>query len=259
MALVHSFEKSGNFLFKYRGQIPAIIFLIALPVVFYKAPKLLFFSFSSKFHIFLQVITVFSVIVSLIGIIIRAYAIGTTPHGTSGRNRDKQLAKQLNTQGIYSIVRHPLYLGNYFMWAGLLMFTYSVSLFLVVSLVFWLYYERIMFAEERYLERQFGEEYLDWSQRVPAFIPRFRQFQKSTIPFSLKTVLRREYSGVFALVLGFTLVDYTRNLGISYFFKEPMQWVRPSLWVLLAFLLLMLTLRTLKHHTNFLNRMENRD
>ena len=100
------------------------------------------------------------------------------------------------------------------------MFTYSVSLFLVVSLVFWLYYERIMFAEERYLERQFGEEYLDWSQRVPAFIPRFRQFQKSTIPFSLKTVLRREYSGVFALVLGFTLVDYTRNLGISYFSKN---------------------------------------
>ena len=124
MALVHSFEKSGNFLFKYRGQIPAIIFLIALPVVFYKAQPL----FSTlKFHIFLQVITVLSVIVSLIGIIIRAMPL-VRPARHVRRNRDWKLAKQLNTQGIYSIVRHPLY-QNYFMWAGLLMFTYSVSLF----------------------------------------------------------------------------------------------------------------------------------
>jgi len=35
MALIHSLEKSGNTLFKYRGQIPAILFLTAVPVIYY--------------------------------------------------------------------------------------------------------------------------------------------------------------------------------------------------------------------------------
>ena len=33
MALIQTFEKEGNFLFKYRGQFPIILFLIAIPFV----------------------------------------------------------------------------------------------------------------------------------------------------------------------------------------------------------------------------------
>ena len=32
---------------------------------------------------------------------------------TSGRNTHDQVADSLNTSGIYSIVRHPLYVGNF--------------------------------------------------------------------------------------------------------------------------------------------------
>lgn len=57
--------------------------------------------------------------VSLFGLLIRAVTIGFTPKGTSGRNtKEGQVAEVLNTKGIYSVVRHPLYLGNYFMWLG---------------------------------------------------------------------------------------------------------------------------------------------
>ena len=35
MSLLNSFEKQGNFLFKYRGQFPVILFLIALPFMYY--------------------------------------------------------------------------------------------------------------------------------------------------------------------------------------------------------------------------------
>ena len=78
---------------------------------------------------------------------------------------------------------------------------------IVVSLMYWLYYERIMFAEERFLERKFGQDYLDWSLKAPAFIPAFGKYKKSETAFSLKTVLRREYSGVLATVIGFVFVD----------------------------------------------------
>lgn len=194
--------------------------------------------------------------------VVRYYAIGTTPHGTSGRNTEKQVAKELNSKGIYSIVRHPLYLGNYLMWAGFLLFTFDILLFIIVSLVYWLYYERIMFAEERYLEKQFGASYINWSLKVPAFIPAFKQFEKSEIPFSLRTVLRREYTGFFAMTLIYTVVDYITayRFGALIMGEQfPYFPIRISFIVLWVALLIMLTLRTLKHHSKLLNRVEGRD
>ena len=54
-----------------------------------------------------------------------------------------------------------------------------------MSLLFWLYYERIMFAEERFLERKFGEHYVRWSNSISAFIPLSLNYQKSKVPFLL--------------------------------------------------------------------------
>ena len=113
MALVDSFEKSGNWLFRYRGQIPVILFVAAIPMVYFTDTS--FLSKASE-----NIITIISISISLLGFIIRAISIGTTPAGTSGRNtREGQVAETLNTKGIYSMVRHPLYLGNYFMWIGI--------------------------------------------------------------------------------------------------------------------------------------------
>lgn len=260
MALIHSLEKNGNFLFKYRGQIPLIIFILGLPFLYFQSKDFYLFLLSGDSQLFKAIILVVSILLSLAGFIVRAYTIGTTPRGTSGRNRDKQVAKQLNTKGIYSIVRHPLYLGNYLMWAGLLVFTMNIYLFLIVSLLYWIYYERIMFAEERYLESQFGDEYLNWSKQVPAFLPKFSQFEKGDIPFSFRSVLRREYAGVFSMVLCFTIVDYFRWFLMGYFFHVCVgSWCRPSLIVLAVFLVIMLVLRTLKHHSKLLERQEGRD
>jgi protein-S-isoprenylcysteine O-methyltransferase Ste14 len=51
-----------------------------------------------------------AILLSLAGAIIRAFTIGTTARRHFGRNTDKQVAEQLNVTGIYSVVRHPLYL-----------------------------------------------------------------------------------------------------------------------------------------------------
>jgi protein-S-isoprenylcysteine O-methyltransferase Ste14 len=263
MALIHSLEENGNRLFKNRGIIPLYILILALPIMLF-GNSFFYNTVSPELGegIIKPIVFIFSLLISIFGLVVRCYAIGTTPHGTSGRNTDKQVAKQLNSKGIYSIVRHPLYLGNYLMWAGFLLFTFDIQLFIIVSLVYWLYYERIMFAEERYLEKQFGNSYIDWSLKVPAFIPAFKQFEKSEIPFSLKTVLRREYSGFFAMTLIYTVVDYITayRFDCSIVSEQfPFFPIRVSFIVLLVALLLMLTLRTLKHHSKVLDRVEGRD
>jgi len=242
MALIHSFEKSGNWLFKHRGELPILLFVMAIPVVYLSNTDYL----SDEIEI---LITLIAVLTSAFGFAIRAYAIGTTPKGTSGRNtKEGQIAESLNSTGIYSILRHPLYVGNYFMWIGIALFTFNFSFVMIVSLAFWLYYERIMFAEERFLEKKFGNTYLDWSLTTPAFVPSFKNYQKSTIHFSLKSVLRREYSGALATVFGFVFIDQIRYYAYHGIYNLE----RLSTAILLIAGLIALLLRTLKHKTNLL-------
>lgn len=242
MALLHSFEKSGNTLFRYRGQIPLLLFVLAVPVLYF-TPSL------GGNQMLVNALTAVSVLLSILGFCIRAISIGTTPKGTSGRNTKEQVAESLNKTGIYSIIRHPLYLGNYLMWIGIVAFTFNIYFVIIVSLAFWLYYERIMFAEERFLERKFGDAYMEWSKLVPAFIPDFGKYIEGKIPFSIKSVLRREYSGVMATVLSFTFIDNLR----FYFQQGSLDWNRLSTWLFIISVGITLILRTLKHNTHILN------
>ena len=241
MALLHSLEKEGNWLFKYRGQLPVILFLLAIPAV-------LVTSYDDMSPVTVKVFNYSAYLLSILGFCVRSYTIGTTPRGTSGRNTEEQVAEQLNHSGIYSTVRHPLYLGNYLMWIGIVLFTKNISFTIIVSLMYWLYYERIMFAEERFLERKFGKSYLDWASGVPAFIPRFSSFVKSSIPFSMKSVLRREYSGVLATVIGFVFVD----LLIGYKRWQTVAVGKNFLYLLATTAVITIILRSLKHYTSVL-------
>ena len=180
------------------------------------------------------------------------HTIGTAPKGTSGRNTNKQVAEVLNSSGIYAVVRHPLYLGNYLIWIGTTCFVFNIAFIVLISLLFWLYYERIMFAEERFLEKKFGNEYLKWSNKIPAFVPTIFRFKKSKILFSVKTVLRREYSGVLATVLAFCFVEGIRNLKL----REELLPIN-MIYILAITIFISLFLRFLKRYTKVLYE-ENR-
>jgi protein-S-isoprenylcysteine O-methyltransferase Ste14 len=242
MALLHSLEKQGNFLFRYRSYLPLILFIPAFPVVYFSTLN----ETTCGCHFYYSLI---AVAMSLLGIVIRAIAIATTPKGTSGRNTEKQVAESLNSSGIYSTVRHPLYLGNFFMWMGIVAFTFNIWFFLVVSLAFWLYYERIMFAEERFLERKFGEAYLTWSLTAPAFIPSFKNYRKSETPFSWKSIFRREYSGWLATALCFMIIDQFR----FFIQTKTFDFNSLSMYALIIVFVITMSIRTLKHSTRLLH------
>lgn len=263
MALINSFENSGNTLFKYRGQIPVLIFLLAIPVLWFSNQNFYLQLFVGNYQILRVVMTIVAFAVTISGLALRAYTVSTTPKGTSGRNTSKQVANHLNTKGIYSVVRHPLYLANYLIWAGILIFTMNVWAFIIVSLVYWIYYERIMFAEEAFLRNRFGQEFEDWSAQVPAFVPNWSLFNAGDLKFSCKTFIRREYVTFFSTIFSYVVADYILFIltYVRYFAYEitPSSWIRPSLYVLVAALVIMLIIRTIKHHTRWLAADSNRD
>lgn len=199
MALEEEFERAGNWLFRWRSYLPlTLIALIFSSMVNYH------YILNSQFYNSLW--EAFCFMISFFGLIIRALTIGHTPKQTSGRNTKVQVAGTLNTTGIYSMVRHPLYLGNYFMMLGVVTFSHHVQSVIIFTLLFALYYERIMYAEEAFLKSKFGEEYRDWSIQTPAFFPRFSAYKPSRLPFSFRNVLRREHGSFFAVILSMFVV-----------------------------------------------------
>lgn len=211
MALLEEFEKQGNWLFRYRGAIPLVVLLIG--TIVYLRTKLHPGSFLLKEPYVIYYET-FCLLISLSGFIIRVYTVGHTPENTSGRNTSSQLADRLNTDGMYSLVRHPLYLGNFFMWLGPALLTGNFWFIITFCLFYWIYYERIMFAEEQFLREKFGDVYTTWANKIPAFIPALkrRTFVKPLYPFSLKKVLKKEKNGLAAVFIVFSLFDIAGKL-----------------------------------------------
>jgi len=207
MALVHEFERSGNWLFKRRSWLPAAFIVLGIIVMYLTNRQAIIFSMTEEL-IFLGV--------SLFGEAIRIYTVGYAPKNTSGRNTSAgQIADELNTTGIYSLVRHPLYAGNFFMWLGPVLFVRTPVFIVFFILIYWLYYERIMFAEEQFLRKKFGEAYDRYSEKVRAVLPRFRGFVKPALPFSFKSILRREYNSFVNIFIIFVLLDLFRNYFLS--------------------------------------------
>ena len=247
MALIESFEKSGNFLFKYRGHLPLILFLFAIPIAFCTP-----YGEIEKIEFVRPSIWIFSLLFVFVGHLFRILTIGRRHMQSSGRNRSHQVAKELNTTGIYSMVRHPLYLGNGLIWIGLVCFLENSWFIVIFILVFWLYYERIMFAEERFLERQFGEKFKQWSARVPAFIPSFRNRIPSNCSFSWRIVFKNEYPGwissmttvLFLLILKKSVINHKIELN------------KNDAYFALFILIFGLTFKGIKKFTNLFNPMD---
>lgn len=193
MALAKEFQKQGEWLFRWRSFLPLVLVpLIGIALLQKSVTEIEPWGDAWDY---------FCLGISFLGLLVRMVTVAYVPHHTSGRNTKEQIADQLNTTGIYSIVRHPLYLGNFLIGFGISLVQTVWWLPVIYSLAFWLYYERIMFAEEAFLEQKFGDEYRRWSAATPAFWPRFRQWRRPALSFSWLNILRREYTGLMLVIL----------------------------------------------------------
>lgn len=235
MALQEELEHQGNILFRYRSFLPVIILISGL--VIYSHKEAIGQKEIANLHGNWYEYICF--LISVAGLVIRVYIIGYTPKNTSGRNINEQVAGELNTTGLYSICRHPLYAGNLFMWMGLAMMTESFAFILIFCLTFWLYYERIMFAEEQFLRNKFGDTYLLWTKKTPTFIPNLKNWKKSQIKFSVKKVLRQEKTGPLALMFVFFIFHLASMFYSNKpFFPDLLFWTIGLLIALLIYLVI---------------------
>ncbi len=89
-----------------------------------------------------------------------------------------QKTSSLITFGPYSIVRNPLYLFSLVGATGLGMASESMLLTGLILFAFLLYYPMVVFREERTLTDVHGNDFLEYANVTPRFVPDFRLYEQ---------------------------------------------------------------------------------
>jgi protein-S-isoprenylcysteine O-methyltransferase Ste14 len=91
--------------------------------------------------------------------------------GAISRTRADRLGP-LVSSGPFALVRNPLYLGNIAIWIGFALTAGLVWLAPVILILLGLEYHAIVRWEEQLLESRRGQDYRDYTCRVPRWFPR---------------------------------------------------------------------------------------
>ena len=152
-----------NWIFKYRGYLPVIPGLI-----------LIFFSNLSRNSI---IVSIFFVI---LGEFIRIYSVAYTGKETRS---NKTKAETLISDGPYSMVRNPIYLGNFFIGLGFI-FLFNVWMPYIILLYIFFFsveYGIIISVEEKFLFEKFGDKYKKYKESVAIILPIHKRYSGEKI------------------------------------------------------------------------------
>jgi len=222
----------GDTLFRWRSYAPLVLVpLFVLSVLDNRAPN----RFGWE---------IFCFCISLCGLLLRAYVVGTAPEGASTRGTSRPTAATLSTRGAYSIVRHPLYLANTLVAVGCAMLSGTWYLPVIVVLLSFIYHERIAAREELFLLNTFGERFVDWTRSVPAMIPSFARYQPATTRFQLRRVIIQEAHGLCAIGTAFLVLDTIEDSLRLRTLHVDGRWLTVFLVTLVPFLVVVIAKKT---------------
>lgn len=156
----HRDDLTGEYVFGDMGQ---LILLVVFLVVWIAD------SFVFKYSTFLTqyISNYIRVPIALIVLIISGLLAGFGLNTVFGKTREEP---QVIKTGVFSIVRHPVYLGSILLYLGFILLSLSLLSVLVWILIIVFYY-MISRYEEKLLTQRFGSVYEEYKKKVPMLFP----------------------------------------------------------------------------------------
>ena len=143
-----------SFLFKKRSYTPIPL---VLAILYFSQLTFPFWAYGGTFI--------------MLGELIRLSAI----RYAGGRTRTTKVgANSLCTSGPYSRTRNPLYIGNVFIYSGVVLLSGGIYMFQLLAVVIFYFifqYSMIISLEEEKLSTVFGQDYSKYKNNVPRIIP----------------------------------------------------------------------------------------
>jgi protein-S-isoprenylcysteine O-methyltransferase Ste14 len=170
--------------------------------------------------------------IALAGSGFRAWVIGLAYIKRGGLDK-KVHADTLVVEGMFSVCRNPLYVGNAMVLLGLFTVHNSPWVWLFGGAFFIFAYVAIIAAEEHFLRNKFGAEYEAYCASVPRMIPNFANYREATkdMAFNWRRPVIKDYSSIYAWVATvLVLMAYEKVAwGLGDFSLPSMA---PTLWAL---------------------------
>ena len=156
----HRGDLTGEHAFSDMGQ---LIFLVVFLIVWIAD------SFVFKYSTFLTqyVSNYIRVPIALIVLVISGLLAWT---GLKIVFRETREEPQVITTGVFSIVRHPIYLSSILLYLGFILLSLSLLSTLVWFIIIIFYY-MISRYEEKLLTQRFGSAYEEYKKKVPMLLP----------------------------------------------------------------------------------------
>lgn len=108
--------------------------------------------------------------IGIILLIVSGYMAGTGLYIVFGKQSQ---STGVIRKGVFSLVRHPIYLSEITLYLGLLMISISLAAALILFIAIFFLHHISRYEEQLLLER-FGDEYKQYMREVPMWFPRFR-------------------------------------------------------------------------------------
>jgi protein-S-isoprenylcysteine O-methyltransferase Ste14 len=220
--------RAGNVLFKYRSFTPlpvlALVFLLFRPLDMGSLNGWMIAG---------------GLFLSLAGELIRILAVGFSYAGTSGRENFLK-AESINSTGVYSLSRNPLYIGNILIFSGLLVVFSNGYALVMVMLFLVAQYHFIIRAEERFLDNRHGKAYREYCREVPRIFSGFRRYTKPATAFNLRKVIFKENDSLFNLIMVFILILVIRELTFYNSVNHAVQFMSAASILIVLYILVKL-------------------
>jgi protein-S-isoprenylcysteine O-methyltransferase Ste14 len=112
----------------------------------------------------------------------------------------------LVVSGPFAHVRNPLYFGNIIIYIGIGVMSMALYpyLLIIAAMFFYFQYFTIIREEESFLRNKFSEQFTDYFNKVPRWMPTFSKYENPGVeqpPFKLNMGLRSEKRTLQAILL----------------------------------------------------------
>jgi len=148
-----------------------IIFTLLYSFLFEKAKQLYHFDISIKRFVPNALVNIVSIILIMLGLVFLILSLRAIIKLTK--------ADKLNTNGIYSVCRHPLYTSwIIFIVPGIILMSNSLASF-SIPLIMYLIFRLLIKEEENKLLNRYGDQYRDYKSRVGLLFPKIWRFKNA--------------------------------------------------------------------------------
>lgn len=186
----------------YKYQIYFLYFGLVVISILYVRTEMnphLFILEDTPYEIYYEM---FAFFVSLIGFTLRFFTLAYNKERSLSiqEHPDREIS-EMNTTGIYSVMRHPFHVGNFLLCMGPVLWTGNYFFIALFFSAYWIFFTEIIELEEYFMEKKFGNTFTEWKSNTPAYFPKIRNFKKSDFKFKWKKILLKEIEILFLLMV----------------------------------------------------------